>query len=90
MTESQLQGKFIKYLEGRGHYVVKTIRVNKKGVPDLLICTNLGEFVGIEVKRCGFKQNTTLLQQYQIQEINKAGGRAFVADSIEDLKEKGL
>ena len=88
MKEQQLQRKIIEYLERGGHYVIKTVITNKKGVPDLIVCTlHDGKFYAIEVKRPGNKKGVTKLQQYHIDLINKTGGKAFVADSLEDVKE---
>ena len=91
MTEQQLQKEIIDYLEQNGHYVIKTIRTNKAGVPDLVICTmDSGKFYAIEVKREGKKKNVTKLQQFHLDLINKTGGKAFVADSLYDVIEEGL
>ena len=36
MTEQQIQRKRIKQLESEGYYVLKLIKTNKNGIPDLL------------------------------------------------------
>ena len=36
MTEQQIQSKRIKELEAQGYYVLKLIRTNKNGIPDLI------------------------------------------------------
>ena len=36
MTEQQVQSKKIKELEAEGYYVLKLIKTNKNGIPDLL------------------------------------------------------
>ena len=36
MTEQQIQSKRIKELESEGYYVIKLIKTNKNGIPDLL------------------------------------------------------
>ena len=36
MTEQQIQSKRIKQLEDDGYYVVKLIKTNKNGIPDLI------------------------------------------------------
>ena len=36
MTEQQIQSKRIKELEAEGYYVIKLIKTNKNGIPDLL------------------------------------------------------
>jgi Holliday junction resolvase len=50
MLESKLQSKIIKKLELNGFYVVKIIRANKSGFPDLLVLKD-GKTVFIEVKQ---------------------------------------
>ena len=85
--EKDVQKEIVKYLEGEGHYVVKGIKANKSGVSDLLVCTNKGKFYAIEVKDVGKKKNVTKLQMWHIDKINEVGGVAFVADSIENVKE---
>lgn len=82
MTEQELQKKIIKYLEGKGAFVVKTISTNKTGCPDLLVCYK-SIFIAIEVKAPGKIKNVTKLQQAQLEKIREAGGVAFVADSLE-------
>lgn len=59
------------------------------GIPDLLICWK-GGFYAVELK-VGFNQ-ATLIQEYVMREIRRAGGRAAVCRSVEDVKrffEKG-
>jgi len=36
MTEQRIQGKRIKQLESEGYYVIKLIKTNKNGIPDLI------------------------------------------------------
>ena len=36
MTEQQIQSKRIKQLEAEGYYVLKLIKTNKNGIPDLV------------------------------------------------------
>jgi len=86
--ERDVQKQISKYLESKGCYVIKVIKANKRGVPDLLACDNQGKFYGIEVKDKGKKKNVSKLQMLHIDMITKTGGVAFVADCIEDVKEK--
>lgn len=91
MLESKVQTELIHYLESRGHYVIKVVRANKSGVPDLIACTfGDGKFYAIEVKAVGKELNTSPLQKWHIDLINKTGGEAFVASCIDDLKLRGL
>ena len=36
MTEQQIQAKRIKQLESAGYYVIKLIKTNKNGIPDVI------------------------------------------------------
>ena len=36
MTEQQIQSKRIKQLEEQGYYVIKLVKTNKNGIPDLI------------------------------------------------------
>ena len=36
MTEQQIQAKRIKELEAEGYYVIKLVKTNKNGIPDLI------------------------------------------------------
>lgn len=85
MTEQTIQNKMIRYLEDRGHYVVKVIQANKAGIPDLLTCIN-GRFVGLEVKKPNTIQNTSKLQVYNLNKIKDSGGRGYVVSSLKDLE----
>ena len=84
MTEQNIQKKIISYLQKEaGAYVVKTVVSNRAGVPDLLACIG-GRFVAIEVKRPG--KDATPLQRYNIGAILEAGGTAFVAHGVDEVK----
>lgn len=85
MLEKEIQKQIIDYLESIGAYVVKVIRANKSGVPDLIVCLN-GKFIGIEVKRKGKKNNVTELQKRHLQWIKESDGKAIVADGLDDIK----
>jgi len=88
MTEQKLQSKILNYLKSRPDtWVVKTIAVNIRGCPDILACID-GRFVAIEVKAPGKLSTVTPLQNYQIDQIQAAGGFAVAVDSLEKLKEK--
>jgi Holliday junction resolvase len=88
-SEAKIQKEIIDYLEDKGHYVIKIVRANKRGVADLAICHD-GKFIAIEVKKKGKERNLTHLQRYHLQLVQNSGGKAFVASSIEDLKKEGL
>jgi len=71
MTEQQIQSKRIKDLEAQGYYVIKLIRTNKNGIPDLLAIPPNSDVLFSEVKRPG--QKTSKLQEYRMKELNEHG-----------------
>ena len=77
MVESDFQKKVIKYLRGKGHYVLNVAGSSqqRKGTPDLIVCIN-GAFYGIELKCKGNRPSP--LQLHALEEINKAGGHGIV------------
>lgn len=93
MLEKDIVNDILKYLREHGCWAEKMhggpfMRV---GIPDILMCipyqklsTNPGLFVAIEVKQPGKKP--TPVQVQCIEEIRAAGGVAFVATSVEDVK----
>ena len=76
MTEQQIQSKRIKELEAQGYYVIKLIRTNKNGIPDLIAIPKNSDVEFIEVKRKSGKVSP--LQEYRIKELTKHGVKAIV------------
>lgn len=77
-AEKVFENKIKKYLKDHGAYFLKYwagAQFTKSGVPDILACVN-GYFVGIEVKAQNGKPSE--LQLYNIRQIRKAGGFAYV------------
>ncbi len=74
MSEANYQSKIIKDYERRGYYVLKLIKTNKNGIPDLLALKvgELPEF--IEVKDVNGVESK--LQKYRIKELKKHGFKA--------------
>ena len=70
MTEQQIQTKRIKQLEAEGYYVLKLIRVNKTGIPDL-IAIKEGEVLFSEIKTP--KGKLSEIQKYRIKELESYG-----------------
>ena len=71
MTEQQIQTKKIKELESQGYYVIKLMKTNKNGIPDLLVLPKNSDAFFIEVKKEGGVLSK--LQEYRINELNKHG-----------------
>jgi Holliday junction resolvase len=82
MTESQIQAKIIKHLNKQGYYVIKLMRTNVNGIPDLLAIKD-GTATFYEVKRPGGVVSE--LQKFRIKELNNYGCIALVVTSIEEL-----
>jgi len=76
MTEQQIQSKRIKELEAQGYYVIKLIKTNKNGIPDLLAIPRGSNVLFNEVKAEGGKLSK--LQEYRINELKEFGIQADV------------
>jgi Holliday junction resolvase len=71
MTEQQIQSRRIKELEAQGYYVIKLVRTNKNGIPDLIAIPKNSDVLFCEVKRPEGKLSK--LQEYRIKELNQYG-----------------
>jgi len=74
MTEQQIQSNIIKRLELQGYYVVKLIKTNKNGIPDILAIKD-GKARFIEVKK---KQG--VLSELQKEVINQLKNKGCEVD----------
>ncbi len=80
MTEQQIQKKIIDRYTAKGWYVIKLIKTNKNGIPDLLCLKNGETPLFIEVKtEIG---RLSKLQEYRIDELKKAGFDAMVLRNL--------
>ena len=82
MTEQQIQKTIIDKLTQQGWHVVKIMKCNKNGTPDLIACKE-NETVWVEVKKPGGKLSP--LQEYTIKEMRAKGLKVIVTES-EDLR----
>ena len=84
--ESSIQDTIIEYLKSVGAYVVKVhvSSYQSQGTPDILCCYR-GIFIGFELKKPG--ETASDLQKYRIEQIQRAGGFAYIADSLKRVKE---
>lgn len=89
MLEREFQSKVIKYLRGKGAYVLNVAGGSQvpKGTPDLLVCYK-GRFLALELKTDTGR--TTALQKEKICEIRKADGysRVLRPSEWENFKEE--
>lgn len=71
MTEQQIQAKRIKELEAEGYYVIKLIKTNKNGIPDLIALHPERGILFSEIKAP--KGRLSALQEYRIKELRDHG-----------------
>ena len=71
MRESQIQSKKIKELEAQGYYVIKLIKTNKNGIPDLIAIPKNSNVLFVEVK--AEKGRVSPLQHFRIEELENHG-----------------
>jgi Holliday junction resolvase len=76
MTEQQIQSKRIKELKEQGYYVIKLVRTNKNGIPDIIAIPPNTEVLFVEVKTPNGK--VSKLQEYRIKELEKHGCRTEI------------
>ena len=71
-----IQNKRIKELEAEGYYVIKLIKTNKNGIPDIIAIPEGSEVLFSEVKKPNGR--LSILQQYRLKELNKYGFKTEV------------
>ena len=76
MTAQQIQSKRIKELEAEGYYVLKLIKTNKNGIPDLVAFPKNCEVLFSEVKK--LKGKVSALQEYRLKELQEHGLRTEI------------
>lgn len=83
--ESKIQNEILRYLDSfKGVlYHFKTIRCNKNGVPDIIVCYK-GKFIAIECKT--EKNELSKLQAFARYFIISSGGDYILARSLDDVK----
>lgn len=82
MTESQIQKKIIDNFTNRGFLVVKLMKTNTNGIPDLMVLKD-GVCKFIEVKKPNGKISE--LQKYRIKQLRKQKFDAVVMDGIDSI-----
>ncbi len=76
MTEQQIQAKRIKQLESKGYYVIKLIKTNKNGIPDVIAIAPGSDVIFSEIKKP--KGKVSKLQDYRLKELKDYGFTAEV------------
>ena len=69
MTEQQYQSKIIKEYESKGWYVLKLIKTNKNGIPDIIAIPPNSNVIFSEVKTP--KGRLSKLQEFRLKELEK-------------------
>jgi Holliday junction resolvase len=80
MKEQQIQAKRIKQLEAEGYYVIKLIKTNKNGIPDIIAIPPNADVLFSEVKTETGKLSE--LQKYRLKELEKYGFKTEVFRGI--------
>ena len=75
-TEQQVQSKLIKELEAKGYYVLKLVKTNKNGIPDVLAIPPDSDVEFYEVKSKNGKASK--LQEYRLKELNNLNIKAEI------------
>jgi Holliday junction resolvase len=76
MTEQQIQKKRIDQLEKEGYYVLKLIKTNKNGIPDIVAIAPNSDVIFSEVKTPTGKLSK--LQEYRLKELKGQGFKTEV------------
>lgn len=71
MTEQQIQKKRINQLEKKGYYVIKLIKTNKNGIPDIVAIPPDAPVIFSEIKT--EKGKVSKIQQYRLKELDSYG-----------------
>ena len=76
MTEQQIQSKRIKELESKGYYVLKLVKTNKNGIPDIIALPPDCEVLFSEIKKPDGR--LSILQEYRLKELEEHGFKTEV------------
>lgn len=76
MLESKIQAKVIKRYTDQGYFVVKLIKTNKNGIPDLMMLKD-GKVLFVEVKR-PIIGKLSKVQEYRIKELKEYGFETLI------------
>ncbi len=80
MTEQQIQTERIKQLEAEGYYVLKLIKTNKNGIPDLLAIPPGSDVLFSEIKKPQGKLSK--LQEYRLKELKNHGCKTEIYKGV--------
>ncbi len=80
MKEQQIQKKRIDQLEKEGYYVLKLIKTNKNGIPDVLAIPPNTPVIFSEIKTPNGRLSK--IQEYRLRELDKMGFKTEVYNGI--------
>lgn len=86
MLESKIQASIIRKLTTKGYLVVKLIKTNLNGIPDLL-CLKDNKCLFIEVK--AEKGRLSEIQKYRINQLKELGFEVLVINDLNNLTNFG-
>ena len=82
MTEAQIQKKIIDHYQNAGFLVVKLMKTNTNGIPDLMVLKNgICKFVEVKTPRGKISQ----LQKYRIKQLREQGFEANVYVGVDSI-----
>lgn len=77
LPEAFIQKKIIERFEYEGYYVIKLMKTNKNGIPDLMMLKRGEPPVFIEVKRMDGRSSA--VQRFRHAELMRAGCKVIIA-----------
>ena len=80
MTEQKIQKKRIDQLEAEGYYVIKLIKTNKNGIPDIIAIPPNAPVLFSEVKTP--KGRVSKIQEYRLKELKKYGFKTEIYNGL--------
>ena len=86
MSEQKTQAKILQHLKANNFLAMKTIVMNRAGIPDIIACSPEGRFWAIEVKTPNGRASK--LQEWWIDQLQRRQAIAFFAYGYDDYLQK--
>jgi len=83
--ESEIQAQILRWLREHGIFAFKVAMASPNGIPDVICCFD-GKFIALEIKR-NERSRVAPLQWRRKDDIESAGGEAYIVWSVEMVKE---
>ena len=86
MREKSVENQIKDYLFKKGiyHFKVHGSSFMEPGISDIIACYK-GQFIGIEVKRTGEKNEQSKQQKVHERNLTKSGGTYLLVDSLDEV-----